>query len=340
MTGKGLLAAAMVFGLAGLATAPAYAEDWDQVVAAAKKEGSVALYTGDVASKCGPARSKAFEAKYGIEVKTLSARGSEVDARVVAEQTSGRFVGDVYANGYNPAYLFEQDDRLAAHGDLPNLAHQPAAYKLDEKIVASQVLLYGFMTNTSELSEAEQPKSWHDLLKPAFKGKLLADQMNVPGGGMLGFQVFYQSFGKEFVDQLAAQQISFDRDVGKDARRIAQGEYLVYMPVSSLFSVTGLGLPIKFVLPTEGVPTLFNTVSVLKNAPHPNAARLLVNYYLDPEWQAACANEGSGVVVDNVDTAKLNDFAKAIKAEKSLGTAALGLDIQNKWIATAKGYFP
>ncbi len=64
-------------------------QDWDKVVAAAKQEGKVSVYSGYLSST-NEAIAKAFEAKYGIKVEILQARGNELRERLRIEQATGR----------------------------------------------------------------------------------------------------------------------------------------------------------------------------------------------------------------------------------------------------------
>ena len=100
------------------------------------------------------------------------------------------------------------------------------------------------------------------------------------------------SSGSEFHEKLAKQDIKFSREIPANERRIARGEYPLYLPVS-LTSIPELkGLPVKFIAPKEGLPYIGYDLALLKNAPHPNAARLLMEYYLGRKMQQGFANLG------------------------------------------------
>src|SRR6266851_5910149 len=90
------LAVGLTSLLASLAF-PASAQDasWDSVVAAAKKEGKVVVYSMALGAPYYQAVLKSFEEKYGIKVESLDLRASELAERVRTEQSAGRFLGDV-----------------------------------------------------------------------------------------------------------------------------------------------------------------------------------------------------------------------------------------------------
>src|SRR5205814_5388763 len=82
------------------------------------------------------------------------------------------------------------------------------------------------------------------------------------------------------------------REIPANERRIARGELALYMPVN-LTSVSALkGLPVKFLVPKEGLPYIGYDLARLKKAPNPNAARLLMEFYLDRKMQQKFANLG------------------------------------------------
>lgn len=330
----GLAALALV--LAG--NVAASADDWDQVVAAAKKEGSVAVYTADVGSVCGPARLKAFQDKFGIKVDTLAARGTEVDQRVETEQAAGRFIGDVYSNGYATAIIHEGMGSFQRHGDLPNLAQLLPDYKDDGTIIPSQDLLYGMLVNSNLVQPADMPRSWKDLADPKWKGKILADDFRVLGNGNIYFEATSKLYGDAYSAAMAAQDIVFDRDPGADGRRVASGEFLIYMPLMASYFPRLAGLPLAFQFPEDGSPENIGGLAMLRGAPHPNAARLLMNYYLDPDWGVTCANEGRKSVT-RLPEDKLGPFARQLLRVKLLGPSDYAADKQAFWIAKAKQFF-
>eukprot|EP01037_Dinobryon_pediforme_P041848 gene41848-51865_t len=77
----------------------AHAESWDDVVAAAKKEGTVTVYHSQLGAPHWKAVVSAFEKKYGVKVQEFDARASEMTERIRTEQTSQRYVADIEFHG-------------------------------------------------------------------------------------------------------------------------------------------------------------------------------------------------------------------------------------------------
>ncbi|MBV8193508.1 MAG: extracellular solute-binding protein [Alphaproteobacteria bacterium] len=293
--------------------------EWQQVVDAAKKEGKLVIYTATLGSPYHKAVVKAFEDKYGIRVEMLEARASEVRERVRIEQAAGRFVGDLHHNGSTTTWLMMRDGNLQPHGPIPNAKNIVPPYEADEVRIPAEVISYALMVNRNLVKPNDEPKSWKDILDPRWTGKILSDDYRALGGGAVFFVVTYDAFGKEFHEKLAAQKPVFSRDIANSERRVARGEYPIYIPFSLQDYNQLKGLPIKPIVPAEGRPYVRFDLAMLKEAPHPNAARLLMNFYLEPEQQLVLANAGYNPVVGGV-VEKVDPNLRPLLATKAMGT--------------------
>jgi iron(III) transport system substrate-binding protein len=133
------------------------------------------------------------------------------------------------------------------------------------------------------------------------------------------FVVMQNTFGREFHEKLAAQKPSFSRDIQNSERRVARGEYPLYLPFGLQDYNTLKGLPVKPIMPVEGRPYVRFDLAMLKEAPHPNAARLFMNFYLEPEQQIVYANAGYNPVVKGVIEKAIEEL-RPLLATKALGT--------------------
>jgi iron(III) transport system substrate-binding protein len=313
------LAALTPFAAAAPASAQVPDADWKKVVDAAKKEGKVVVYNGAVGTPVLPKVAAAFEAKYGVRMELLEARASELRERIRTEQASGKILGDVSHNGSTTTALQLAEGTFQPHGPLPNAKRPIAPFAVDEIRIPIYVITYGILVNTDMVKPADEPKTWQDLLNPRWKGKLLSDDMRALGGGAVFFMVTTQKYGKEFHEKLAQQAPHMNRELRGNYPRIARGEYPVYFPFTLPDSLDLKGLPVKAIMPPEGSPYVRFDGTIFKGAPHPNAARLFLDFLLSDEGQLLYANLGFVPVVGGLE-ARINPEARTISQVKLLGT--------------------
>jgi iron(III) transport system substrate-binding protein len=295
--------------------------DWSKVVAAAKAEGKLVIYNTAIGAPYFDAILQTFEDKYGIEVEVIALRPSELRERVRAEQAAGRFLGDVEQLGRATMIRQEQEGALQPHGGFPNVAKLRRQFETNGTRVPGYVQAYGILVNTDLVAPADRPTSWKDLLDAKWKGRILSDDMRALGGGQIMFAATYEAFGREFHEKLAKQKLIMGRDLHNDARRVVRGEQPIYIPMRFADEENYKDLPVKVVVPTEGCPYVRIDLGVLKNAPHPNAARLFINHFLEPESQLLYANHGLIPVVQGV-IERTDEEHRAMAGTKLLGTSS------------------
>jgi iron(III) transport system substrate-binding protein len=300
------------------AAAQTAGDDWKKVIDAARKEGKVVVYNG-AGTPALPKALAAFEGKYGIRTELLEARASELRERIRTEQAAGKVLGDVSHNGSTTTALQLAEGTFVPYGALPSAQRPVAPFTADGTRVPIYVIQYGILVNTEMVKPAEEPKSWKDILHPRWKGKILSDDMRALGGGAVFFMVMLQKFGKEFHDKLAAQQPQMNRDLRGNYPRIARGEFPLYVPFTLPDALELKGLPVKAILPEEGCPYVRFDGAMFKGAPHPNAARLLLDFFLGEESQLVYGNLGFVMTIGGLE-GKVPPEARALSHTRLLGT--------------------
>ena len=269
------------------AQAPA---DWASITAAAKQEGKLTVYGAGVVLK---AVIEKFQAKTGIATQLLEGRTTEVRERIRTEQASGRVNADIASNGAVTSTNMMREGRFIEHGALPALGNIIAPFKDDGILVPYTANVLALAVNSNIVKPADEPKSWNDLLDPKWKGKMLLDEPRVGGVGYVFFAVTYEKLGRAYQEAFAAQNPTIVPDAPLANRRVALGEFPLYVGFS-FQDWRGLkGLPLRVVIPQEGA--LYSTLnaSVVKGAPHPNAARVFLNFLLEEEAQRVITGLGS-----------------------------------------------
>ena len=310
------LAAALCLAAAAIAQeAPA------SLVEAAKKEGRVVWYTSYVSPQLHELVKKNFERKYGIPVDLLNVRASELEERLRTEQAAGRFLADVIQHGQASITRLHRAGQVQEYGDVPNTVNMIEGQPAEKWEMGSLITGYAMMVNSNMVTSAEEPKSWRDLLDPKWKGKILVDDMRALGGGFAVFAATmgHPEFGEDYHRALAKQELVFTRDVGQSERRVARGEYPIWAPQVSV-NIQGLkGLPVRVITPKEGVAYVRLDNGMLTNAPHPNAARLFMNYYISEENQLMVASMGMLPVIKGVQE-KVPPEKRVMEGAKLMGS--------------------
>jgi iron(III) transport system substrate-binding protein len=306
---------------------PALAQDaaqWDKVVADARLEGKVTLYSGLVGSPSTAAVARAFEKATGITTEFLDLRISEIRERMRAEQIAGHVIGDVLTTSYNVTTSIENNEgSIQPLRAFPNRSRERGDITIDNPAgtqVPVYVLKYGILINTKLVAPADEPKSWTDLVDPKWSGKILADDPRALGGGFNAFVAQHDKLGIDFLKKLADQKLVFTRDLREAERRVGRGEYPIYIPFLFNDYSSLKGLPVKAIVPSEGVAYVQFVASMIKNTTHPNAALVFINFLLSDEAQLIFAQEGLGPVVGAVD-AKVPDDLRPLVAAKPMGTS-------------------
>jgi iron(III) transport system substrate-binding protein len=254
----------------------------------AQEEGQLTVYTVST-EEAAIAIGEAFTEDTGIEVEVFRAPGSELTQRVLAETGGGVHNFDVVA--------------LTSPGDMDTLHSEQLLepYPMDwleegllvsEEIAADDAYyplyayLYLIAVNRGILGDDVEFKSWQDIVKPEYKGKLGITPAGVGGTGLA--QAWFQRdiLGEDYWSKLGAVDPVIFSTTATVAQSLAGGEISVAIVAESAIALPMVqGAPVELVYPEEGVIGGVSYQAVAKNATHPNAARLYQAWSLSSAGQ-------------------------------------------------------
>jgi len=305
---------------AGSEAAPSWRAEWESVLAGAKKEGKVAVITGATTPEMREALTRPFQEKFGITVDFLTGRGAEVNARLVTELRAGQYQRDVYlastVYGLNSLIPMGALARVEPALILPEIKEAKnwrggAIEFADEgrQILVMALNQRPILFVNPNLAKPESFKSYKDLLDPRWKGKIVIDDPRKPGPGQASFAFFYlhPDLGPGFIRALAEQNPAILKDYTQEADAVGQGKYpiLVGGNEPNVDARIKRGVPIVIVDPQklrEGSDANPGpgALQVFKKTPHPNAAKLYINWLLSREGQTLYAR-ASGYISTRAD---------------------------------------
>jgi ABC-type Fe3+ transport system substrate-binding protein len=284
---------------------PQWKEEWQRVVEGAKKEGQLSLYGGLEITH--PDIIAAFNKEFPfIKITSASGRAADMVTRIVAERRADKYLADVTASGPNgprTLYLGKMLDPIAPALILPEVADTSKWYggkhwyaDPENKHIfmfEGTIVTTGLSYNT-KMMRADEIKSYWDMLNPKWKGKLLAQD---PRGAALLTPVLIlyhrPGVGPEFVRRLYAEtDITLFRDRRQGTNWLATGKFPLCHLCREIDKAAQQGLPVDEIAPEklkEGGTIGGGGSSVLaliNRAPHPNAAKVFINWYLSREGQS------------------------------------------------------
>ena len=308
----------------------AQAED-AELVARAKKEGAVTLYTSMQLVDSGPL-TQAFEKKYGIKANLWRASGEKVAQRVLTEARGGRFEADVVETDGAQMEILHREQQLgplpvASLKDIP-----PQIVPPHRDYAPTRLTLYVMSYNTKLVAPNEVPKTYADLLQPRWTGKLALENDDVAWFASV-VKAMGESQGLGYYRRLAGQRPSMRKGHTLMAEMVAAGEIEIAIDthVQGIARLKEKGAPIdwKPLQPAFGQPS---SVGVAARAPHPEAARLLADFILSREGQEIIKSRNRVPVSRAVDS-PLNKF------QYRLIDPAIALDEWDKWSALWSSIF-
>ena len=273
--------------------------EWEKTVSAAKAEGQLTVYGSRPYESVFPE----FQKKYpGIKVVYVLGRGApDILPRILSEQRAGRYIGDLFLGGPTPAFTLYTAGALGPMRPALTLAdvvdeskwwerRLPFVDKEDQYIFAMNGMFRVETVYNNKLVDTKELKSYWDLLNPKWKGKIVMYRQPLSN---LKFYYYHPDLGPEFLRRLFSEmEVTPSGDMRQIADWLAVGKFplAIASPGTDIMAAEKQGLPIGIFQPDhfkEGTNLVAasGSAALLKNALHPNAAKVALNWLLSREGQ-------------------------------------------------------
>jgi len=257
---------------------------------AAKAEGSVTWYVSQFTTERADGLCQRFTERYpGVACNPVRASGQVVFQRLQQELAADALQADVMSTNDDSQMLqLKQEGHLEQYAP-ENLKHMiPALRDLGDKEnywITSGVAPIIMVYNTNLVSKEEAPKNWTDLYDPKWKGQVAIGHPGFSGSVGLWAILMNDLYGPEFFSKLEENEPQIGRSVADGHNLVVSGERKIALAPLPLVESDARqkGAPIASILPTDGALLPPSAAAMLKKAPHPNAAKLFLEFSLGVE---------------------------------------------------------
>jgi len=263
-------------------------------VAKAEAEGEVVYYGHD--GEAGIATLLDAFRKDFPKIKTSYVRlqTGALYAKITAERSAGRFGVDILQlSDISPAIDFQKKGGWEQYASPEYAAYKPEYQSTPAgHYGVPGVSFAGISYNRSKVKPEQAPKTWKDILNPAYKDGISA-KLATSGMQHSQWYILRKMYGNDFWQEFAKQRPKgfdaraqlFDRLAKGEDRMCALAEYAGY----TLYQEKGA--EIDFVAPPEGMPAIAIYIGVVNKAPHPEAAKLFLDWALAKRGQQVYQNQ-------------------------------------------------
>ncbi len=276
--------------------------EWEATVKEARKEGRVVIYGAGIGATANHLK-KAFRDRFDIDLEFLQGRGNDIIQKVLTERRAGIYSVDIGNGGVTtwftviaPANIALPMEPLIMLDEVKDrtkwrLGRIPFMDK-EKQVVNVASIRYPYICINTTLVKPNEINSFNDLLDPKWKGKMVISDPSISGTGNNWFaymmiRLYGREKGAEYMKKLALNQPTLLRDERLQVEWVARGRYpiLIAGKPTEVESFISLGAPLKWVLVKEAAPLSSGSFNfnAYKNAPHPHAQKVFVNWLLGKE---------------------------------------------------------
>jgi iron(III) transport system substrate-binding protein len=286
------LAAIAAAGLGLAASGPARAQDLPAheraLYDAARREGEITWYSGQYNAETSEAVGRAFTERYpGVRCNVVRSTSQVAFQRLSQDMRAGVAQCDVFSSTDFGHYgLLKRERKLMQYrpendaGLVPDLRRaDPDGY-----FHTSFLGLYLLAHNTTKVPEAQAPVKWTDILDPKWRNQLAVGHPGFSGAIGLWAVQMRKMYGWDYFKRLERNRPQIGRSSIDPVTMLNAGERSVGVAVpsgSTLLSISR-GNPLRIIYPEEGTLAAISPSGIASNAPHPNAAKLFMEYTTGP----------------------------------------------------------
>jgi ABC-type Fe3+ transport system substrate-binding protein len=260
------------------------------LLAAARKEGQVLVYTTLIVDQIVRPLIRAFQAQVpGVDVKFVRADSTALVVRLINEAKANRVQADIWQLIDGVGTLV--DSGIAAPFELPSARGLPAVYAdPNRRWIATSLAVRSLAYNTTLIPKAQAPRTYDDLLAPRFRGKFAWNPNSVSGAyGFIGtvLKDRGEEKGLAYLRALARQDITpVPMAIRAVLDRVIGGEYAIGLEMNGTHAAisAGMGAPVAWV-PLDPVTMTLQPAGITDKAAHPNAARLFLDFMISRAGQ-------------------------------------------------------
>jgi iron(III) transport system substrate-binding protein len=315
--------------LVALSLAPnAFAQD-AKLIEAGKKEGKLVVY-GTMQNDIFELLQAAFLKKTGIAIDYWRTSATKVLERALSEARAGKAAFDLVMSTEDSMRILLKEGILARYDsplnkDFPKDAIDP---QLGPR---ARNHIVGIVYNKEAIKPVDAPKSLEDLVKPQYRGKLVMADPTLHTTTAQWLSNVHKLLGKDkadkFVRDLAAMKPTLVESFNPAADRVTAGEFAVGITYVYYVYLNGIkrGAPLDYVRTGRFLGDA-SYMSLFHKAPHPNAAKAFIDFFLDEESMTTMAKAGEfvnrkGVYppvpdADKIQFVEMDDLGEKVYAEK------------------------
>lgn len=302
----------------------AWKTEWEKTLQAAKKEGTVVVSV-PASPELRKEVERIFKQRFGIEAELIAGRAAAIVGKIQQESKSGVYNFDLHMGGSESMVtsllregILEPFEPAMILPEIKNSNHWWGGHiwadNAKRYIYSSQAYQTENMWYNTDYVKQEEIRSFNDLLNPKWSGKIGYLDPRTPGSGASIWSFLWQLKGEAYLKNLVGQKMFLSRDQRVLAESLAKGKIALVIGLTyySFLPFLKAGLPVKpLPNPRDEVYVSGGSghLGIIKSAPHPNATKVFVNWFLGKEGQEIFSRAmGQGTRRLDVDTQWLKEF--------------------------------